>query len=174
MAPWISTILFSPVAVGVLIVVVFLSLLMLRAVGARTFQAIGWRRLLGGYIVASIALIPLGLMLGEFSLESSFEVWLGLSFVGWLILATLIVPSIFILISQKRGSVMMAIIMGASGALPIQGLLFLLSGPMGREALTGLRFFNDTVRLAIFLSVVALGFSLGARLPWTIRKVLSS
>src|SRR3990167_7239265 len=110
MAPWISASLFSPVVLGVLMFIVSVSLLTLRLLSERTFRSIGWMRVVGGYIGAAIALVPLGFVLGEFSLGPSLEAWLALTFAGWLALALLVIPFIFVLIAQNHGSVMMAIL----------------------------------------------------------------
>lgn len=166
MAPWVSAALVSPVVLIALFFVVGISMVALRAVSARTFRAIGFVRVIGGYLGAAAALVPLGLVMGNFSLGRSIEAWLGLSYAAWLALALLIVPTTFVLFARNRCSVVTVIVVAALSALPIQAGLFWLSGPMGREALSDARLAEDLARFVFFLAVVGMGFALGARLPW--------
>lgn len=165
MAPWVSAALVSPSILAALLFAVVGSMLVLRIVSASTFRAIGFMRITAGYLGAIAALIPLALVMGGFSLERSIEAWLGLSYVAWLALALLIVPASFALFARNHCSVFTVIAAGALSALPIQGVLFWLSGPMGRDPLSGARLAEDLVRLVFFLALVGLGFALGARLP---------
>jgi hypothetical protein len=166
MAPWLSAALVSPGVLIALIFVVGVSMVVLRTASARTFRAIGLVRVIGGYLGAVAALVPLGLVMGDFSLGRSLEAWLSLSYAAWLALALLIVPATFVLFARNRCSVVTVIVAGALSALPIQAVLFWLSGPMGREALSGARLAEDLARFIFFLALVGLGFALGARLPW--------
>ena len=168
MAPWISAALVSPGILIALFFVICISMVTLRTVSARTFRAIGVPRVVGGYLGAVAALVPLGLVMGDFSLGRSLEAWFGLAYAAWLALALLIVPAAFLLFTRNLCSVVTVIVAGAISALPIQGLLFWLSGPMGREVLSGMRLVEDLARFAFFLALVGLGFALGARLPWTL------
>lgn len=166
MAPWLSAALVSPGVLIALFFVVGASAVVLRAVSARTFRAIGLARIVGGYLGVVAALVPLSVVMGDFSLGKSLEVWLGLSYVAWLALALLIVPATFILFARGRCSAFAVTVVGAASALPIQAVLFWLSGPMGREVLSGVRLAEDLARFVFFLTVVGLGFALGARMPW--------
>jgi hypothetical protein len=166
MAPWLSAALVSPVVLIALLVVVGTSMVVLRAASARTFRGIGFVRIVGGYFGAVVALVPFGLVMGGFSLGRSFEAWFGLSYLAWLTLAVLIVPAAFILFAHNRCSAVAVIVIGFLSSLPIQGVLYSLSGPMGRETLSGTRLAGDLAWFAVFFAVVGFGFAMGARLPW--------
>lgn len=167
MDPWISAALVSPVVLIGLFCVVGLATAVLRIVSARIFGAFGPLRLIKGYLGSLAIMIPLAVIVGDFSLGVSMEVWLALSCGALLVLALLIVPVAFALYRGGHCSAMLMTLVGALSALPVQAFLYWMSGSLGRETLLSqMRWLKDMGYFSIFLALVGFGFAVGARLPW--------
>lgn len=171
MAPWVVAGVLSPSLALAVLAAVLICTTALYLVARRAFARLGGRRMVMGYFGTFVALLILCLALQlveQLAWQDSVVMFLALVYAACLALAFIIVPLLCVLMARGRASapwvVLMSMLVGVVLAMIAYALL--RSGIReGRE----LRLLLDMSWAVPFLTVVGIGFALGARLPWTMR-----
>jgi len=166
MAPWVSAWLMSPWTILTVLAVVIASTVILYVADKNRFRQFGFYRLAIGYLMAIAFMVPVSGFVGSFEWKESAAAFLFFAYIACLALAIVVVPAVFVLAARGRASAPWAIVASAvsAGLFAVAG--YLLKGPGIGDA-GEVRLLYDLLYAVILLTIVGIGFSLGAKLPWT-------